>query len=80
MKLDTVVKELRKDNWFTGITFIEDYRDFLQALVDETEKQLSLPVVIVAKGTVCEHEWVKPIINAENKKCCKCGIWEEKAT
>ena len=28
----------------------------------------------------CEHEWVKPIINAENKKCLKCGVWEEKAT
>jgi hypothetical protein len=42
MKLDTVVKELRKDNWLTGITFIEENRDFLQALVDETEKQLIL--------------------------------------
>lgn len=45
MKLDTVLKELRKDNWLTGITFIEDNRDFLQALVDETEKQLSLNAV-----------------------------------
>jgi hypothetical protein len=45
MKLDAVVKELRKDNWLTGITFIEDNRDFLQALVDETEKQLTTPIV-----------------------------------
>jgi hypothetical protein len=46
MKLDAVVKELRKDNWLTGITFIEDNRDFLQALVDETEKQLIIPFVV----------------------------------
>jgi hypothetical protein len=52
MKLDTVVKELRKDNWLTGITFIEDHRDFLQALVDETEKQLTIPDVI---GSVSAH-------------------------
>ena len=25
----------------------------------------------------CEHEWVKPIINAENIRCLKCGVWEE---
>ena len=28
----------------------------------------------------CDHKWIKPIINAENRKCCKCGVWEEKAT
>ena len=28
----------------------------------------------------CEHEWVKPIINAENRRCLKCGVWEEKET
>lgn len=28
----------------------------------------------------CEHEWDRPIINANNKKCTKCGIWEEHLT
>ena len=53
MKLDIILKELRKDNWLTGITFIEDNREYLQALVDKTEEQLRLCGVTQAKRPVC---------------------------
>jgi hypothetical protein len=26
---------------------------------------------------VCSHEWTRPIINADNYQCSKCGIWKE---
>ena len=26
---------------------------------------------------VCEHEWDRPIINANNYQCSKCGIWKK---
>ena len=26
---------------------------------------------------VCDHEWTRPIINANNYQCCKCGVWKQ---
>ena len=26
---------------------------------------------------VCVHEWTRPIINANNYQCCKCGVWKQ---
>ena len=81
MELDIILKELRKDNWLTGVTFIEDNREYLQALVDKTEEKLRLCGVGVNEATIPENfigghssnkEWVEPTgldLNSEVESC-----------
>ena len=72
MELDIIIKELRKDNWLTGISFIQDNRDFLQAIVDETEKQLTIPVDNVL--FICQHKYKDNICdNRGVRKCLNCS-------
>ena len=42
MDIDLILKELKKDGWWLENHFYNENKDFLQAIVNETEKQLAL--------------------------------------
>lgn len=69
MELENKIKCVLMDFEINEITLQEATKRIL----------LLLDVVGQSEQLVCDHEWGKPIINAENKRCYKCGVWEEKA-
>ena len=71
---DLIFEDINQEDYWKAVKEAKDLIKKVKA------KQLILHIVVgQSEQLVCEHEWVKPIINAENKKCCKCGVWKEKA-
>ena len=75
-------KEVNKYNVSDNLQLRTACDSFLIAFDQATEKAINYTPCCKSDSEQlsCEHEWVKPIINAENRKCLKCGIWEEKET
>ena len=51
MDLDKIIIILEKDGWRTSKDFLEHNEEYLQALIDETEKQLTLTDVVKSLPT-----------------------------
>ena len=50
------------------------FEEAAELYAESKVKNLSLSDVI---HQVCDHEWHRPIINADNYQCSKCGVWKE---
>ena len=46
-------------------------------LYESEVKNLDIQRVSNNEVAVCLHEWRRPIINADNYQCNKCGVWKE---
>jgi len=66
----------------TGIYPLDNLNRYNHWLEDEIVNNINYTPCCKSDSELlsCEHEWVKPIINAENRRCLKCGVWEEKET
>ena len=79
-KMRTKAKEYIINNWGENWTRVQwNSDDVIDALAEFAEQQLkncNIPDVSNNEVAVCDHEWTRPIINANNYQCCKCGVWK----
>ena len=73
MDLDKILISLEKQGWKLEKDFLDNNENFLQDLVDETEKQLTIHSVVDTLVCDCDLDYSTISKEIEDNKCTTCS-------